>query len=55
MSHHVCSGGCGGSSDAPAVCQADTCELKGQQMVECNCEDNQHAEVTAQAEPAAAE
>lgn len=55
MSHHVCPGGCGGTSDAPAVCQAETCELNGQSMVECHCEDGQHAEVTAHAEPAPAE
>lgn len=44
MTHYVCTGGCGGVSDKPGVCQAKTCPLHQHQLVECNCTDNKHEE-----------
>jgi len=42
MSHYVCTGGCGGESDRPGVCQAEDCPKEGQPFVECECEDGMH-------------
>ena len=46
MTHHVCTGGCGGVADTPGVCGMETCPLHGQPLKECNCEDGLHAEVS---------
>ena len=45
MEHYVCTGGCGMVSDQPGVCAADSCPMNGHELVACNCEDGQHAEV----------
>ena len=50
MSHYVCTGECGGESDKPGVCQAEDCSKKGQPLVECDCEDGEHAEAINAAE-----
>jgi hypothetical protein len=45
MSHYVCTGGCGGVSETPGVCQAESCSLHNQPLKECNCTDGKHEEV----------
>jgi hypothetical protein len=47
MSHHACTGNCGGKSDTPAVCQAADCANFQKPMKECNCADDQHTEAKA--------
>ncbi|MDR3642507.1 MAG: hypothetical protein P4L74_02655 [Candidatus Doudnabacteria bacterium] len=44
MTHYVCTGGCGGVSDTPGVCNAESCSLHGQPLKECNCTDGLHKE-----------
>ena len=39
MTHHVCSGSCGGSSDAPGTCSAEGCTNKGGELTACDCEE----------------
>jgi hypothetical protein len=48
MTHYVCTGGCGGVSDTPGTCQAESCSLYGEPLKECNCTDGQHEEVLQQ-------
>jgi hypothetical protein len=40
--HYVCEGSCMGESNQPGVCKTETCELFGQQMKPCHCEDGMH-------------
>ena len=47
MPHYVCPS-CGGVSDHPKNCETQGCPLNGHALVECNCTDDQHAEVKAQ-------
>jgi len=49
-SHYVCTGGCGGLSNTPGTCQAETCPKHDQPLTECHCEDTQHTEVMTQTE-----
>jgi len=42
MDHYVCAGSCHGASPNPGVCQADECEMKGEPLVKCDCEDGKH-------------
>ncbi|MBT4121229.1 MAG: hypothetical protein HOA57_04870 [Candidatus Magasanikbacteria bacterium] len=42
MTHYVCTGGCGGVSETPGTCQAETCPLHEHDLKECNCEDGKH-------------
>ncbi|MBI4130150.1 hypothetical protein HY468_02440 [Candidatus Roizmanbacteria bacterium] len=42
MKHYICTGECGGVSDTPGTCQAESCSLHGQPLVECDCEDGEH-------------
>ena len=42
MKHWICTGGCGGVSDKPGICQTDTCPKHGQPLTECDCNDGQH-------------
>lgn len=42
MTHYVCKGGCNGVSEVPGTCQAQDCQDHGKDLVECNCEDNNH-------------
>lgn len=42
MRHYTCTGGCGGESDQPAVCQAEDCLKHGKDMTECDCHDGEH-------------
>jgi hypothetical protein len=51
MAHYVCTGGCGGESDKPGVCQAEDCPKEGQPLVECNCEDGIHDESSLKDQP----
>lgn len=44
MTHYVCTGGCGGTSDHPQSCQTESCSLYGQPMKECHCQDGKHQE-----------
>lgn len=43
MAHYVCPE-CRGVSDLPKVCETEGCERAGQDLIECNCSDGQHAE-----------
>ena len=42
MSHFICTGGCGGSSETPGMCKAEECPFYAEEMQECNCEDGAH-------------
>ena len=42
MGHYICTGGCGGVSHKPGVCQAKNCIKHGKLLVECKCTDNTH-------------
>lgn len=42
MSHYICKGSCGGSSDIPGVCEAKECERYTEELKECNCKDGFH-------------
>lgn len=43
MTHYVCTGGCGGESGAPGVCQMEGCKKEGEPLLACNCADGAHA------------
>jgi hypothetical protein len=45
MPHYVCTGGCGGVSDTPGICHAESCQLLGQPLKKCDCTDGKHEEV----------
>lgn len=49
MTHYVCTGGCGGVSETPGNCQAESCSLHGEPLKECNCIDGKHEEVFSDA------
>jgi len=40
--HHICKGGCGGTSDNEGVCQTEGCPNIGHPMEACDCTDGQH-------------
>jgi len=43
MTHYVCEGECGGTSDKPGeVCHSERCSKKGQPFVACECDDGEH-------------
>src|SRR3989344_3060982 len=42
MIHYICTGGCGGVSETPGVCQAELCPLPGKPLVSCDCTDGKH-------------
>ncbi|OGI69489.1 hypothetical protein A3A09_00070 [Candidatus Nomurabacteria bacterium RIFCSPLOWO2_01_FULL_42_20] len=42
MKHYICTGGCGGVSESPGVCQANVCVKKGHSLIECDCADGKH-------------
>ena len=42
MKHFICTGGCGGISDKPGICQAPVCVKKGHPLIECDCTDDKH-------------
>lgn len=42
MKHYICTGDCGGVSEKPGVCQAQTCPKHGQPLSECECSDGKH-------------
>lgn len=44
MTHYVCTGGCGGTSDTPGTCQTKDCLKYHQPLTACNCEDGAHQE-----------
>jgi len=44
MIHYVCTGGCGGVSNSPGNCKAESCSLHGHLLTECNCQDGKHKE-----------
>lgn len=46
MTHCVCTGGCGGVSDQPGVCQTENCPRHGTPLQECDCEDGEHSQET---------
>jgi hypothetical protein len=50
MTHYVCTGGCGGVSDKPGVCQTASCPLHHHELKPCDCTDGKHAALFAQAE-----
>ncbi|MEK7535164.1 MAG: hypothetical protein AAB613_01075 [Patescibacteria group bacterium] len=43
--HYACPGGCGGMSLDEKACDTERCEKNGQMMKECDCHDNEHAQV----------
>jgi len=45
MIHFVCKGGCGGTSDESAMCEADGCKNQWEMMEKCDCEDGKHGVV----------
>jgi hypothetical protein len=49
MTHYVCDGGCGGSSDTATVCKTETCPKYQQPMKSCDCLDAEHLEVKMRA------
>ena len=51
MKHYVCTGGCGGVSSTPGVCQAKDCPLYAHALKECHCKDGKHSEVLDQEGP----
>ncbi len=42
MIHYICTGGCGGVSDKPGTCQAETCPKHGMPLDRCECKDKKH-------------
>jgi hypothetical protein len=48
MIHYVCTGGCGGVSDHPQVCEAKTCIKLGKPLTVCHCTDGLHKEAFEQ-------
>jgi hypothetical protein len=44
--HYICTGGCGGVSETPGVCQAEDCPKHGKPLTECNCTDGTHENET---------
>lgn len=42
MAHFICTGGCGGTSDEEAMCEADGCSNQWEMMEKCECEDGKH-------------
>lgn len=43
--HYVCTGGCGGVSDKPGVCQATGCSKFQKLLIDCDCLDGLHKKV----------
>mgnify|MGYP001602916131 FL=1 len=43
--HYICTGGCGGVSETPGVCQAKDCPDHGQPLKDCGCADGKHSEL----------
>ena len=43
MTHFACNGDCGGVSEAPGTCQAETCSLHDQPLTACECDNPTHA------------
>lgn len=50
MPHCVCTGGCGGVSETPGVCQDTSCPLHGHPLAECDCGDGKHEDVLKKAQ-----
>lgn len=50
MEHFICTGGCGGVSGVPGVCQTEGCANFGKPLKACSCPDGEHAEVKAEDE-----
>lgn len=48
MSHYICTGGCGGESSIPGVCQTEGCKKEGEPLLACGCEDGLHESVIAE-------
>ena len=40
--HYICTGGCKGVSDHHGVCEAEDCPMQGEELLECDCTDEQH-------------
>lgn len=40
--HYICTGGCGGVSKKPGVCEAPVCTRKGMPLEECCCVNGTH-------------
>ena len=47
MQHFVCTGGCGGESSTPGVCQSEGCKKEGEELTACSCENGLHEETEA--------
>lgn len=44
MTHYICTGGCGGVSDNPGVCNAKSCMKHDLPLTVCHCTDGKHEE-----------
>lgn len=42
MRHYICTGGCGGETSAPGVCETEDCHKEGEALTPCDCEDGSH-------------
>lgn len=38
MKHYYCTGECGGVSDTPGTCQAESCSMHNKPLVACDCD-----------------
>jgi len=50
MEHFVCTGGCGGISGTPGVCQTESCPHHKHSLESCSCTDGSHDDVKRKAE-----
>lgn len=50
MEHYVCKGTCGGVANEPGVCQAEQCPRYHAPLEKCECQDDKHEAVRAEAE-----
>jgi hypothetical protein len=49
--HYACDGECGGVSDEPGQCQAESCSRHGEDLSACDCEDGLHGKGAANGVP----
>lgn len=48
MTHYICKGSCGASSDMPGVCEADGCPKQWELLEDCECSDGKHFRESAE-------
>ncbi len=42
MRHYICTGGCGGESSNPKVCESEMCVKEDEPLTSCECDDGRH-------------